>query len=161
MRPVRIIIGFVMACLAAAATLVMFVYTPAELASLPSDMIGDRLLQAGMFALIVTPHVVTFAVVPALVGIGFGEARGIGAWLFYGLVGVAIASLGFLTQHFTEAPGQPTILRNYALFAFLTAGFVGGLVYWLFSGRAARGTGPAAPAPVAAPSAESSGAAAA
>jgi hypothetical protein len=122
-------------------------------------MIGDRLLQAGMFALIVTPHVVTFAVVPALVGIGFGEARGIGAWLFYGLVGVAIASLGFLTQHFTEAPGQPTILRNYALFAFLTAGFVGGLVYWLFSGRAARGTGPAAPAPVAAPSAESSGAA--
>jgi hypothetical protein len=149
MRPIRVLFGFGLACPAAAATLVLFVYTPAELAGLPSDVTGDRLLQAATFALTVTPHVAVFAALPALIGVGFGEARGIGAWIFYALVGVGIAALGFLVQHFTEAPGQPTILRNYALTAFLTAGFVGGLVYWLFSGRVARSAGPVAPQPAA------------
>jgi hypothetical protein len=38
-------------------------------------------------------------------------------------------------QHFSEAPGQASILQNYALTAFLVAGFVAGFAYWLFSGR--------------------------
>jgi hypothetical protein len=149
MRPIRVLFGFALACLAAAATLVLFVYTPAELAGLPGDMTFDRLREAGSFALAVTPHVAVFAALPALVGVGFGETRRIGAWSFYTLVGVGIAAVGFLVQHFTEPPGQPSILRNYALTAFLTAGVVGGLVYWLFSGRAARRSRPAAPSPAA------------
>ena len=159
MRPIRVLFGFALACLAAAATLVLFVYTPAEFASLPSDMTGERLSQAALFALAVTPHLAMVAALPALIGAGFGEARGIGTWIFYALIGIGIAALGFLAQHLTEAPGQPTILRNYALIAFLTAGLVGGLVYWLFSGRAARRrAGPAEPQP-AAPAADPSPAA--
>lgn len=150
MRPIRVLFGFALACPAAAATLVLFVYTPAEFAGLPSDMTGERLSQAALFALAVTPHVAMFAALPALIGAGFGEARRIGTWIFYALIGIGIAALGFLAQHFTEAPGQPTILRNYALIAFLTAGLVGGLVYWLFSGRAARRrAGPVEPQPAA------------
>ena len=42
MRVIRVVFGFALACLAAAATLVLFVYTPAELASLPSGMGADR-----------------------------------------------------------------------------------------------------------------------
>ena len=145
MRPIRVLFGYALACLAAAVTLVLFVYTPAELAGLPRDAIGERLLEASSFALSVTRYVAVLAALPALIAVGFGETRGIGAWIFYVLVGIGIAALGFLAQYSTEAPGQPTILRNYALIAFLTAGLVGGLAYWLLSGRAARRPGQGAP----------------
>jgi hypothetical protein len=139
MRVIRVLFGFALACLAAAATLVLFVYTPAEFATLPAGMGSDRLSEAALFALVVTPHVATFAAAPALIGVFIGERRGIADWSYYVLVGVAIAVLGFLTQHFTETPGQATILHNYALIAFLTAGFIGGFTYWLFSGHYAAG----------------------
>jgi hypothetical protein len=135
MRVIRVLFGFALACLAAAATLVLFVYTPAELASLPPGMGAERLAQGALFALVVTPHVAAFAAVPASLAMVIGERRGISSWSFYVLTGVGVAVLGFLTHHFTETAGQPTILHNYALTAFLTAGFVGGFVYWAFSGR--------------------------
>ncbi len=135
MRVVRVLFGFALASLAAAATLVLFVYTPAELASLPSGMGADRTAEAALFALAVTPHVAAFAAIPSLIGILFGEGRSISGWSYYVLTGIAVAVLGFLAQHFSETPGQTTILHNYALAAFLAAGFVGGLTYWLFSGR--------------------------
>ena len=135
MRVIRVLFGFVVACVAAAATLVLFVYTPSELANLPADMRTDRIAEAGFFTLAVAPHVAMFAAVPALVGVIAGERRGISSWSYYVLAGIGIAVLGFLIQHFTETPGQTTILHNYALMAFLTAGFAGGCAYWLFSGR--------------------------
>ena len=73
-----------------------------------------------------------------------GEWRGIGSWTYYVLVGIAIAVIGFLAQHASEAAGQASILNNYALSAFLATGFVAGLVYWLFAGR--RAAGPTPPA---------------
>jgi hypothetical protein len=135
MRVIRVLVGFILACPAAAATLVLFVYTPTELASLPSDIGSDRLSEAGLFTLAVTPHVMLFSALPALIGIVFAERNFIGSLPFYVILGVAIAALGFLTQHFSEAPGQVTILQNYALIAFLTAGAVAGFIYWLVSGR--------------------------
>lgn len=135
MRVVRVLIGYVLACLAAALTLVLFVYTPAELASLPLDMGTDRMAEAVFFAMAIAPLVATFAALPALIGLAFGEGRSISSWTYYTLVWVLIAALGFLAQHFTEAPGDPTILRNYALTAFLVAGLVAGFAYWLCSGR--------------------------
>jgi hypothetical protein len=161
MRVLRALVGFILACPAAAATLVLFVYTPTELASLPSDLGADRLSEAGLFTLAVTPHVMLFSALPALIGIVFAERNDIGGLPFYLILGVAIAVLGFLTQHFSEAPGQTTILQNYALIAFLTAGAVAGFVYWLLSGRyaaAAKVSPPpaeaSAPAPSPAPAAQ-------
>jgi hypothetical protein len=130
MRIVRIVIGYALACVAAAAALVLFVYTPAELATVPA-----RLSEAGFFTLFVAPYLALFAALPALVGVVVGELRGIATWGYHAVVGLAIAALGFLTQHFTEGPGEATILHNYALTAFLTAGLIGGLAYWLVSGR--------------------------
>jgi hypothetical protein len=146
MRVIRVLVGFILACPAAAATLVLFVYTPTELASLPSDIGTDRLSEAGLFTLAVTPHVMLFTALPALIGIVFAERNDIGSLPFYLILGVAIAVLGFLTQHFSEAPGQATVLQNYALIAFLSAGAVAGFVYWLVSGRYAAAKVPAAPA---------------
>ena len=148
-RGVRVIVGFGIACLAAALTLVLFVYTPAETLGMPSGMRADRLAEAWQFTLAVTPHVAIFSAAFALLGIALAEARGIAAWPYYVLVGIGIAVAGFMMQHFTESPRQPTILQNYALVAFLVAGAAGGLVYWYLSGRYAgrRRTAPKA-APV-------------
>jgi hypothetical protein len=168
MRFVRVLIGYVLACLAAALTLVLFVYTPAELASLPLDMGTDRMAEAGFFVMAIAPLVATFAALPALIGVIFGERRSITSWTYYALLWILIAALGFLGQHFSEAPGEPTILRNYALTAFLVAGFIAGFVYWLSSGRFVgtqgvarpdfrRTTNPSPPASGAAPGAVADG----
>lgn len=135
MRVIRVVFGFVLACLAAAATLVLFVYTPAELVSMPSGMGADRTTEAGLFAVVVMPQVAAFAALPALIGVIIAERRGISSLGYYAILGIVIAALGFLLQHITETPGQTTILHNYALTAFLTSGLAGGLIYWLFSGR--------------------------
>ena len=148
----RALFGFIVACVAAAATLVLFVYTPAELANLPSDIGSDRVTEAALFTLAVTPHVMLFAALPASICVLLAEVRSIGAWTYYFGLGVAIAVFGFLVQHVTEGPGQLTILQNYALMAFLLAGVVGGLVYWFLSGRfAAPRSAPKRPAEAAAP----------
>jgi hypothetical protein len=153
MSVIRVVFGFCLACLAAAAALVLFVYTPAELAGLPPDVASDRFSEAALFALLATPHVMLFAALPALLCLLYAEGRGIASWTYYLLLGVALAVLGFLAQHFSEAPGEATILQNYALFAFLTCGVTGGLVYWLVSGRFAAANDRLSPRPANGPAA--------
>jgi hypothetical protein len=135
-RVLRILIGFALACVAAAVTLVLFVYAPGDLASLPEELNGDRLSEAGFFALLVTPHVMISAAFPALLAAAYAEQRNLASWAFYALAGIATAAAGFLVQYLTEPPTRPiSILQSYALIAFLTAGLIGGTVYWAFSGR--------------------------
>jgi hypothetical protein len=55
------------------------------------------------------------------------------------IVGLAIAVGGFVAEYLSEVSGQPTIVNDYAIRAYLTIGFVGGLAYWLFAGRLAGG----------------------
>jgi hypothetical protein len=153
-RAVLVVFGFVLACLAAALTLVLFVYTPAELVALPSDVAADRLSEVGLLTLAAATHCVVFAAPLALLAALVGEVRRIGSWTYYVIAGIAIAVLGFLAQHWSETADQPTILNNYALIAFLTTGFVAGLAYWLVCGRSAGArTSAAQPPPEAAPSA--------
>lgn len=146
-RVVRVLFGFALASLAAAATLVLFVYAPAEWAGLRADLSGERLTEAGFFALVVTPHIAVYAALPALAGVILAEHRKIARWTFYALAGVATAAAGFIALHLNQAPDQATILHSYVLAAFLTSGLVGGLAYWAVSGRfAARRAGvPTAP----------------
>jgi hypothetical protein len=145
LRAVCVILGFLVASFVAAATLILFVYTPAEFASLPSDMRSARFAEAGQFILAVVPHVAMFSAIFALFASAFAEVRGITSWTYYALVGVCIAVVGFLIQHLSEGPGQPSILQNYALLAFLVAGAVGGLAYWYVCGRYAPGQRPTVP----------------
>jgi hypothetical protein len=137
LRVVRILTGFALACFAAAATLVLFIYAPADWASPGADLTGARLSEAGYFALIITPWVALSAALPALAGVVLAEARNIAGWAFYALAGIGTAVVGFLVLHSTEPPGGngPGIFQAYALIAFLAAGLIGGLVYWASSGR--------------------------
>lgn len=132
----RVIIGFVFACLAAGFTMVLFVYTPLELAT---ELIGERLSEAALLSLAAGTHSAVFAAPFALIGAGFGEWQRIGSWLYYVLVGIAIAGVGFLAQFWTEATGEASIVNSYAVTAFIVTGFVAGIVYWLFAGRYAAG----------------------
>jgi drug/metabolite transporter (DMT)-like permease len=134
-RILRMIFGIALACLAAGLTLVLFVYTPPELVELKSE----RLSEAGLLSLAAATHSAVFAAPFALIGAGFGEWRRIGSWMYYVLVAIAIAAIGFLAQYWTEAQGEASIVNNYAVTAFLLSGFVAGLVYWLVAGRFARG----------------------
>jgi hypothetical protein len=135
-RILRILFGFGLACAAAAVTLVSFVYAPADLPGLSEELSGDRLSEAGLFALLITPHVLLSAAFPALLAAAFAETRKVASWLFYAFAGIATAGAGFLVQYLTEPPTRAvSIFQTYALIAFLTAGLIGGLVYWALSGR--------------------------
>lgn len=131
----RVLIGFAFACLVAGIATVLFVDTPAEIATVPAGEIQGRAGRALELALLTATHSAIFACVFALIAAGVAEWFSIRALTYYLVTGIAIALLGFYAQFQSEVAGQPTILNNYALKAFLTAGFLAGLTYWLFAGR--------------------------
>ena len=141
-RILRVLFGFVLACLAAGLTLVLFVYTPAELASLNASTAVPRLSEAGLLALAAATHAGVFAAPFALLGAVIGEWRRLRGLGYYALVGIGIAALGFFLQYRSEAAGDLSILNTYALSAFALTGLIAGGLYWLAAGRHAGGRGP-------------------
>ena len=148
LRVLSTIGAYVLACIAFAVVLVAFVFTPAELASLPAG-VGGRISMAGFQVLASSIQVVIFAAPMALVATAMAEWRGIDEWFYYAVVGLLIAIVGFLAQYVSELQGAPTIVNNYAFTAFLTGGFAAGIVYWLVAGRHAAARRRAAEAEVA------------
>ena len=148
-RILRVLIGFIMACLAAGFTKVFFAYTPAELSSLPPDVASDRMSKVLDLGLYAAAQSGIFSAPFALVTAAIGEWRRVTNWIYYAIVGIAISMVGFMAQYSGETAGGPTIANNYAFTAFLTAGFLAGFTYWLFAGRFAGGS--AGPAPTPAP----------
>jgi dipeptide/tripeptide permease len=134
-RVIRVVFGFVVACLAAGLTIVLFVTTPVELANTPSNALTDALSSNGLLALAAATHSAVFSAPFALIGAAIGEWRQLAHWTYYAVVGIIIAGLGFLAQYLSEAGAQASIVNNYALVAFLTMGFVGGVIYWLVAGQ--------------------------
>jgi hypothetical protein len=134
-RLFRILSGFILACLAAGLCKVLFAFTPSELSNLPPEIAGDRL----SLALPIATHAAIFAAPFALIAIWLGEWRVWRDWAYYAAAAMAIALIGFFAQYSaeTEQLGWSILNSNYPLVAFLTTGFVSGLVYWLFSGRMA------------------------
>lgn len=133
----RVLVGFAFACLVAALVQVLYVSTPIELAAVPAADAATRASGTLVLALKTATHFAIFAVAFVLIAAGLAEwlsLRSPGYWL---MIGAGIGLLGFLAQVSSEVPGQPTILNNYALQSFLTAGFFGGLTYWLIAGARA------------------------
>jgi hypothetical protein len=133
LRILRVLFGFLVACLAAGLTIVLFVYTPAELAT--SDIGGDRWAEAGLLALAAATHSAIFAAPFALIAAVIAEWRAVRSWTYYALAGIVITAIGFLAQYSSEASGDISIFNNYATLAFLATGFAAGLAYWLVAGR--------------------------
>ena len=147
----RVLLGYLVACLAAGLTTVLFAWTPSDLANMQGDLATNDKLA---LAMPVATLIALFSAPFALAAIAYGEWRKWRDWAYYSAAGMAIALFGYLAQYQSEAPSQTWSIAasNYPLVAFLTSGFVGGLVYWMFSGRLAAmksmPTAPAAKAPV-------------
>jgi len=140
-RLFTIALSFLVSCFGASVVLVLFVFTPSEIFGLPPDARIDRLAKASELATFVAAQAALFCAPFALVAIVVGELLGNRRLAFYLASGILIAALGFFAQHATEQAGQPTIANAYALSAFLTSGFAGGLIYWLIAGRRERAPG--------------------
>jgi hypothetical protein len=147
----RILFGFIVACLIAGVVTVAFVVTPTDIANLPPEAQPERLGNAGILALLAATHSAIFAFPFAIIAIGIAELSRVRSRIYYALVGIAIALGGFAASYLNEVSGQPSILNGYALAAYLAVGAAGGLAYWLVAGRRAGGKrGDAAPPPAAA-----------
>jgi hypothetical protein len=136
---IRVLFGFAVACLVAGVVTVAFVVTPADVAALPPDVRPERLGNAGVLSLLAATHSAIFAFPFALIAIGLGEWLRVRSWIYYSIAGILIAIGGFYAVSYFEVEGQPTIVNNYAIRAFFTVGFFGGLTYWLVAGRGAGG----------------------
>ena len=131
----RVLLGYLVACFAAALTTVLFAWTPADLANMQGDLANDKLA----LSMPVATQIAIFAAPFALLAIALGEWQRWRDWAYYAAAGIAIALFGYLAQYQSEFPSQTWSITNsnYPLIAFLTTGFVGGLIYWIFSGRLA------------------------
>lgn len=133
----RIIFGFVLACLAGAITQVLFVITPADLYALEG---GERWEQAGRALAVALSAATQFAVFSAPfagVAILIGSLQRFRGWGYYVFAGLAIALLGFAVLYAAEESSEFTIANGYALAAFAFSGIIAGYVYWLIAGRSA------------------------
>ena len=72
----RILFGFIVACLIAGVVTVAFVVTPADIANLPPEAQPERLGNAGILALFAT-HSAIFAFPFAIIAIGIAELSGV------------------------------------------------------------------------------------
>jgi hypothetical protein len=127
----RIVLGFALAALVAAIVQIAFALTPSALLT---DR-ADELAALGILLLRTTTQLARFAVAFAVVVAIIGEWQGVRSLVFYAMSGIAISVVGFIAQYSSESAGQPTIVNNYALAAYLTSGLMGGIVYWLCAGR--------------------------
>lgn len=151
----RVLLGFVLACLVAGLVQVLYVRTPLEFAAVPASEFPNLAGNSLELALLAATHSAIFSAAFALIIAGISEWLSLKTIAYSLAAGVGIALLGFMAQYSSEVSGQPSILNNYALQAYLTAGFFAGLTYWLVAGRyagirrdpvAAGGTPKAAPA---------------
>lgn len=129
----RVVFGFLIACLAAGLVQVLFAVTPTELVNANDDRLGVAL----NWGLLSATQIAVFAAPFALLAVIISESQGVRSFAFHALVAMAIAVGGFGLIFATESPTEATIVNSYAMAAYLTSGFIGGLTYWLFAGRRA------------------------
>jgi hypothetical protein len=130
---VRIVLGFLVACLAAGFIQVLFAVTPAELV-----VAGEARWSAALnWALLSSAHIAVFAAPFALISIIISEWLGIRSFSYHTIIAMGIAVAGFGLIMMMEAPSEASIVNSYAMAAYLTSGFIAGFVYWLLSGRLA------------------------
>jgi drug/metabolite transporter (DMT)-like permease len=129
----RVLFGYVMACLAAALTKVLFAVGPNEVTGGDPEKIATVIEWIALTA----THSAVFAAPFTLLSAAISEWQSIRGFVYHVLVGIGIAIAGFAAQYFGEAPGTASIFNTYAIEAYAATGLVGGLFYWLFAGRRA------------------------
>lgn len=134
LRLIMITVGFIVASLAAGIALALLtrIVTPPEATELSNAGFDRWLIVATITFSSLTGYV---AFIPAMIVILYGEFTSRRDWLFYALAGGLIAAFAPLILTLLRGTGQPVDLEFLAM--SLAAGMIGGLAYWLVSGRKA------------------------
>ena len=135
MRFLRMLIGYLLACFGAA-----FVWSAFALAPNSIEAFFDRLPEIlegswGYTMPYMWGAVVLLGAVPAILAFQYAESNHIRSWVYYELVGAAIAILAYWLAHGTESVPLKSEGNVYGTITLGVSGAVLGLLYWLFSGR--------------------------
>jgi hypothetical protein len=135
-RLILVPLGLVLGAVAALFTLLTLGIEVTTHALSNGDFDGQR-LELIVDGVIRFAHVAASAtIVPALLVVIVGEVARIRSALYYiAGGGLALAALPMLAQWTTLGSSSPMTGRAWAV--WVTAGFLGGLVYWLVAGRRA------------------------
>jgi len=131
----RVLAGFILACVVAALVSSLFIDTPADLARMPTGEFAEKSAGGLEHVLLVATHYAIFSAAFALIVAGLAEWLSLRKAAYAIGAGMLIALLGFTAQYWSEFADQPTIFNNYALSTFLASGFFAGLAYWTVAGR--------------------------
>ncbi len=129
----RVLFGFILACVVAGFTTVLFALGPAEISSGDPDRISKMMELVALTA----THSAVFAAPFALLSAAISEWQEVRSFIYHVLTGLGIATAGFTAQYFSETPGAPSVANQYPLLAYGVTGLTAGIVYWLFAGRRA------------------------
>jgi hypothetical protein len=133
----RVLFGFLAACLVAGLIKVGFVMPPTEVLALPENVMYDRLGDGGLLTLVAATQSAVFAAPFALVAAAIAEWQSFRNVFFYALIGLAISVGGFIAIYASEMQSQPSIVNGYAMTAYGLSGILAGVVYWAIAGRLA------------------------
>ena len=129
----RVLFGFILACIVAGFTTVLFALGPGDISSGDPDRISKMMELVALTA----THSAVFAAPFALLSAAISEWQEVRSFLYHVLTGLGIATAGFTAQYFSEAPGSPSVANQYPLLAYAVTGLIAGIIYWLFAGRRA------------------------
>jgi hypothetical protein len=105
-------------------------------AAAPNDPLvrdGAPIFGMLLFARTVGP---ALTALPALIAVVAGEVMRVRSWMYYVLAGgLSLAAIPILAA--PEATELSSILASHGMTIFATAGFAGGLLYWLLAGARA------------------------
>ncbi|MEL6287939.1 MAG: hypothetical protein AAFQ35_04085 [Pseudomonadota bacterium] len=133
-------IAFVLALAVAGTVLALLGYEYfAEMTAMPSDDPAEMLERWATMAEDATrlaAYTTGASILPAILLVIVGEVAGIRSSIYYVLgAGLSLAALPFVMD--LGASGDISETARAALPTFATAGFAGGLTYWLLAGRTA------------------------
>jgi hypothetical protein len=134
MRFLRMLIGYLLACFGAAMALGLFAFAPNSIDAF-FDKLPEVLDNAWGISPYLTGAIALLGAVPAVLAFQYAESNGIRSWVYYELVGAAVAIAAYWLAHGTESVPLRSEGNIYSTIAFGVAGAVLGLLYWLFSGR--------------------------
>jgi hypothetical protein len=138
-RMIWVMIAFAIAALAALAVLFALgaIWAGEELrAAAPHDPLvrqGAPIFGMVLFAGTVGP---ALTALPALIAAVAGEVLRIRSWMYYVLAGgLSLAAIPILAA--ADRSQLPAVIASHTMTIFVTAGFAGGLLYWLLAGARA------------------------